>query len=279
MKIFFLIALAVVFIFVISRMEHRLTYYPRSYDSPVPSEVEVVEYSTDQGGQFAYFMRPANAEGPLERLWLLFGGNASLALDWHSFVKGYPDPNAGFLLIDYPGYGNCQGRASGAGILQSTQYALSAMSRHLGIPEEIIRDNLNLMGHSLGAAAALQFAPVKAVKRVVLVAPFTSLKDMARRVVGWPLNLFASSDYDNRARLNELLEKFPQTSVTILHGDCDEVVPVKMGRELAKLHTGHIVYTEIKNSYHNSILDMAEADIYHAMMGDVADGYGKTSED
>ena len=32
--------------------------------------------------------------------------------DWTTILAGYPNPNDAFLLLDYPGYGKCQGYAS-----------------------------------------------------------------------------------------------------------------------------------------------------------------------
>lgn len=274
MKILLLFLGAAFLFFFFSRLQHSLTYYPRAYSGPIPENVLPIHFITNEGEQTAYFLRPAAAGKILpQRFWIVFGGNASLALDWHSFGERYPDPESAFLLLDYPGYGQCKGKASEAAILESSEKAVESLADLLGIPRQKLDMQLHLVGHSLGAAAALQFAQFYPVHRIVLVAPFTCLKDMARLVVGWPLFFLAGNAYDNQARLVALFEKNSTVSVTILHGDHDEVVPVAMGRELAKRHGRHIVYEEIKNADHNSILDLAERDIYKAMLGKPYRGY------
>jgi pimeloyl-ACP methyl ester carboxylesterase len=125
-----------------------------------------------------------------------------------------------------------------------------------------------VLGHSLGAAAACQFAARHAVARVVLVSPFTELRAMARRSVGWPLCWLLRGNFDNRARLAEITARTPAPPVVILHGDDDEVIPVAMGRTLAAELGDRCRYQEIAGADHNGILGMAESQIWAAMQAD-----------
>jgi uncharacterized protein len=251
-------------------LQRRMIYFPRPYDANVFSHhsnsyVEL-EYRTGEGSQVAFYVPPRKQPGKSpEQLWILFGGNASLALVWEEFIDHYPDPFAGFLLIDYPGYGKCEGSASPSTILQSTERALVRLATYMNIPEDRLSRNLNVLGHSLGAAAALQFVVNHRVDRAILVAPFTSLRDMARRVVGWPLCYLLLQDFDNRARLAELSSHEVLPKVTIIHGDCDEVIPVTMGRELSRTFPNMISYVEIKNGDHNSLVSEHEREIFESM--------------
>src|SRR5690606_8547888 len=87
--------------------------------------------------------------------------------------------------------------------------------------------SLGVVGHSLGAAAALQFAAEHPVDRVVVVAPFTSTMDMARRMVGPIFAHLLHHRFDNRARLRELAARETPPRVLLLHGDNDPVIPVE----------------------------------------------------
>jgi hypothetical protein len=60
----------------------------------------------------AFYIPARNNEQLPSRLWVAFCGNGSLALDWTTILAGYPNHNDAFLLLDYPGYGKCQGYAS-----------------------------------------------------------------------------------------------------------------------------------------------------------------------
>lgn len=271
MKLLIIVGFLVVFFVVMLLIfQHKLIYFPRSYDAnsiaPLLQRVSALEYYTDEGKQVAFYLPPRReSQNAPERVWILFGGNASLALNWQDFAQRYPDERAGFLLIDYPGYGKCEGKASPETILQSTEKAVAQLASYLGIERTHVESHLGVVGHSLGTAAALQFAVRHPVERIVLIAPFTSLRDMACRVVGIPLCYLLLHHYDNRARLSELAARETPPAVTIIHGDNDSVVPVAMGRALSRMFPHMVTYLEIQNGDHNSVLSVAEPQIFAAM--------------
>lgn len=269
MKIIILILLGVVLAVVLIRgQQQRMIYYPRPYgeDQALPDRGQVLKYTTRQGRQSAFYLAPSGADKNPARLWLLCGGNASLALDWLDLLGDFPDPAAGFLLLDYPGYGDNQGRPGPTAIMASIEAALAALALHLGIERADLEGRIMVMGHSLGAAAVLGYAARHPVGRIVLVSPFTSLKDMAVHHVG-PLPAWTLlHDYDNRARLKEILGRSVAPPITIIHGDHDRVVPVEMARELAAL-SNQINYLEIARGDHNYLLVTARDEIIQAMVG------------
>ncbi|CAN2039871.1 Peptidase, S9A/B/C family, catalytic domain protein [Candidatus Magnetomoraceae bacterium gMMP-15] len=251
-------------------LQHKMIYFPRRYDlsfSPDFKKVIELSYNTDQGSQTAFYF-PSQSGVKADRLWVLFNGNAALALDWLVLITHLNfDKKFDFLLIDYPGYGKCKGKADPKSILDSSEKAFNKLSEYLGIKPDELEKNLNVMGHSLGAATALQFAVNHPINQVILLSPFTSLIDMATRIVGWPLCYISRHKYDNKERLSDLAlhEKIPK--VTIIHGDNDETVPVEMGRKLATIFPEMITYIEIPNTDHNSIIMTAKKQIFNAMKG------------
>jgi len=100
----------------------------------------------------------------------------------------------------------------------------------------------------------------------VLLAPFTSMLDMARRTVGGPLARFLRHRFDNRAHLEEVLQKFPSTRITIVHGTRDEVIPVVMGRELAASAPARIEYVELDDADHNALVVIYDQELYRIML-------------
>jgi len=248
------------------RAQQWMIYHPRSYPEPSPpAGLLPVEYATSQGRQTAFYLPPKTGS-EAEDLWLLLGGNGALALDWLELVRDFPDRRAAFLLLDYPGYGYCQGRPAPETILESAETSLAALAAKLETEPNEIQARLKVMGHSLGSAAALLYAGRHPVQRLVLISPFTSLKEMAALIVGPLLSRTLLHDYDNRGRLREVLAQKSITPITIIHGNHDKVVPVAMGRELAGL-SPRIEYLEIERGDHNYILVTAAAEIYRAMLG------------
>jgi len=180
------------------------------------------------------------------------------------FVSSYPSTQDAFLLIDYPGYGSCEGSPSRKTIQESSDAALAALAGHLGVKVAVLEPRLRLLGHSLGAASALGFASAHPVSRVVLLAPFTTLRDMARRSVGWPLCYLLLDNFDNRARLQEITRRSPSPSIDILSGTDDSVIPFRMGQELGRSFA-HVHFTPVPGAGHNTIISEAEPQIFAAM--------------
>ncbi|MFH0794997.1 MAG: hypothetical protein V2A74_13300, partial [bacterium] len=117
MAVWVLIGFTLVFAVFLLAYQRHMIYFPRSYDAAyllsAPKSMAELKFKTSQGEQVAFYLPPhAGGDGPPHRVWLTFGGNASVALDWLEFVENFPGGNAGFLLLDYPGYGKCKGKAS-----------------------------------------------------------------------------------------------------------------------------------------------------------------------
>lgn len=250
--------------------QHRMIYFPRpygpAYKMVLPKMAVELSYTTSQGRQRGYYLPPANAPSAApERLWALFGGNGSLALDWSDFIARDPNRRDGFLLVDYPGYGWCEGSAEPSTIEESADKALAELAAHLRTTPAGLEPKLNVLGHSLGCAAGLQFAARHSVQRVVLLAPFTNLRAMARRTVGWPLCFLVLHNFDNRARLAELAARPQPPRVTIFHGVEDTLIPIQMGRSLAAKFPKMITFHEVPDADHNSVLLYAHEQVLATM--------------
>lgn len=263
------IGTAIGLIFLLLFFQDRLIYHPRRYTidaaTRYPSIIPL-SYTTSQGLQQAFYLPPRfRPTDPPARLWVLFPGNGSLALNWVNFLDPPPASREGFLLIDYPGYGNCHGSPAPATIQTSAEAAFACLAQSLRTQPALLDQNLNLLCHSIGCAAGLNFAVRHPVDRIILLAPFTSLRDMARRTVGWPLCWLLLHDFDNRARLRELAARPHPPRILILHGADDQLVPVSMGRQLASMFPAMITFHDIPGADHNTILDDAHNQIYAAM--------------
>ena len=252
-------------------MQRKMVYFPRRYDfeprAALPKGARELEFMTSAGKQVCFYLPPkAGDDTTPTHLWILFGGNASLALDWLNFVNRYPERSHAFLLVDYPGYGLCKGSPCLASIAESSEKAYEEWKRLAGKGNAEIK--IGTLGHSLGAAAALIFAAKhQEVGVIILAAPFTSLIDMAKMRAGALLSNLLLDRYDNRARLNEIAARQNPPVIHIFHGREDTVVPFAMGYELAQRHKRVITFHEFKETYHDSILTEAENSIWNIMSG------------
>jgi predicted esterase len=92
------------------------------------------------------------------------------------------------------------------------------------------------------------------VQRAVLIAPFTSLRDMAARLFTRPAALLLLESYDNRQRLRELAERPTPPRIAIFHGTGDALIPPDMGRELAETFPQMIEFFPIDRATHDTVV-------------------------
>lgn len=260
--------------------QFEMIYFPRLYDAAyrdiLPTGAVEVSYETSSGEQTCFYLPPgAEPDRAPDRLWVFFSGNASTALDWLDFVEDFSrssqgaNEGVGFLLFDYPGYGVCEGKPRAKRIRESSLAAVDALAPLLGGADALASTPIGVVGHSLGAATGLEFATeTKGVDRMILVAPFTSLRAMARKVVGWPLCYLEAEGYDNHARLKELSERSPRPDVLIVHGSGDRVIPVSMGRRLAEANVGWVEFVAADGGEHDDVLFAYRQSMFAAMRGD-----------
>ena len=241
-----------------------MVYHPRPYDESyvyaLPADGTEVNYSVANAKYVAFYV-PGTKPTP-KRLWVAFCGNGSLALDWTTVLRQYPPNGDAFLLVDYPGYGKNGGYATIASTRLSADAALKALIERLQIDEDHL--TLCTIGHSLGAAVALDFAAHHPVQKIVLIAPFTTLREEAASIVGgWIARLLLES-YDNRGNLAASMKRNPDARIAIFHGTNDEVIPVRMGREL-KHQFPFVEFFAVKGADHVSVLNHAHDDIINWM--------------
>lgn len=219
----------------------------------VPPDLEPLKYRTDQGEQVSFYRKPRLGGEP-KRLWLVCSGNGGYALQWPDLLPAAHDPDAGYLLFEYPGYGFSEGSCTPGRILTASEAAVDALRTRLALPPGAFEARLGVLGHSLGAATALQYAARHPVRRIVLAAPFTSMVDMGHRMLFWPCGQLIWHRFDNVVRLAEISRQSPRPSVLILHGGDDRMIPPAMSAELAAPYAGWVERRVVPGVDHDEIV-------------------------
>jgi uncharacterized protein len=241
---------------VVVLFQHRFIYFPWRYatvqlEDARTAGVEEVKFRTSQGNQTAFFWLNETSDKAPQNVWLLFGGNGDVALSWIPLIRDSPDPDSGYLLIDYPGYGICEGKPNPETILENSEGALRTLRQEKAWKRDGV--TLCVLGHSLGGAAALQFAAKNPVHKILLISTFTTMDDMVRAQIRIPLGFFLRHRFDNIASLKTILSQKRIPEICIFHGQADEIVPPKMGRALSQLDPVRIKFCEISGARHNDI--------------------------
>lgn len=247
--------------------QSKLIYFPRPYEPGTTEEWRrntsgrSIDYTTSQGSQRAFLQ--GNLKSPRD-LWIFCGGNGTVALDWSEWLQTHAPTEDAWLLVDFPGYGDCQGSPSPGHIRENLQTAVPLALRQIGWSEKQSAGRLRFFGHSLGSAACMIAATEFGIQRGVLISPFTSTMEMSRVRIGVPLGPLVLHRFDNSARLTELAARGPG-QVIIFHGTDDESIPVTMSRTLANQRRDVVRLIEIPGGRHNTLQENNAEEIAGAL--------------
>ena len=233
-----------------------MIFFPVKEFSRKPESVglaaEDVSMRTEDGVKLHGWFFPApNAQVCL----LLFHGNADNISIRLPKAEAWVQRGVSVLLIDYRGYGKSEGTIqSSADLIKDAKAGLAWLKKAKNLnPSQII-----LYGESMGSVPAIELAGHETFKAIILEAPFTSLKDMAKLLYGmapdFMLKDFEMNNEENIAKL--------KTPVLILQGTEDEVVPFSMGQRLFKKAPEPKSFFEIKGGHHNDLAEKAGEDYY-----------------
>jgi pimeloyl-ACP methyl ester carboxylesterase len=240
----------------IAGCQSKLLYYPRPYAAGTTDEWRQktagrpVDFTTSQGRQRAFLQ--GNLKSP-RNLWIVCGGNGTVALDWSDWLASHAPAEDAWLLVDFPGYGDCEGKPSPGHIRESLRAVVPLAAESVGLSAKPDASRLRFFGHSLGAAASLIAATEFEIRQGVLLSPFTSTMEMGRLVTGLPVGFLVTHRFDNEARLDEIIARGP-ARIVILHGTDDEVIPVEMSRKLARGREKTVSLIEVQGAYHNDVV-------------------------
>lgn len=207
--------------------QERIAFQPPRGPWPVPAEVVRADYRAIDGQPlFAYVIgNPRTSRGLL----LSFHGNADLAV-WQIDWAREASRQTGFavMLTEYRGYMGLEGQPSYVGSQRDATAAYRHAVDSLGVPARRIA----MFGHSMGSAIAAELAARHPPAALLLQAPFTSARDMARRVVGYRppgmvWRLISRLHFDTGAKVAQI-----SAPVSVAHGGRDRLIPPAMGKQV-----------------------------------------------
>jgi uncharacterized protein len=226
----------------------RALMYPaprRSSVEPSARDATLERIATAEGDVFALYARaPAGS-----RTLVWFHGNGEDLNDMPDLVREFSAAGVGFYAVEYPGYGPMSDSATNeAAVYAAASAAIDHLQQQLGVPVA----QTVLVGHSLGTGVAAEMARHGRGGRLVLIAPYTSMVDMARKIAPFlPASLLIRDRYDTQAKAKELA-----LPALVIHGSDDEVIPVAMGRRIAEL-LPRATLVVVPSARHNDLFAVA----------------------
>nr|WP_315059150.1 alpha/beta fold hydrolase [uncultured Campylobacter sp.] len=178
---------------------------------------------------------------------IFFHGNAGNLQGWGGYARYFTDLGYDFYLFDYRGYGK-----SGGEISSQEQLYADADAMMESVLREYGAGEVAALGYSVGSGLAARTAQKHGAKRLVLIAPYFSLEELAREKMPFVPKFLIKY----KIPTFEFVGGFGGT-VTIFHGEHDELIGVDNSRRLFKfLKPGDKIYE--LNAGHNDILGLSE---------------------
>jgi len=178
---------------------------------------------------------------------IFFHGNAGNLQGWGKYARYFTDLGYDFYLFDYRGYGKSGGKISS----QEQLYADADLMMEL-VLREYDAGEVAVVGYSVGSGLAARTAQKYGAKRLILIAPYFSLEELAREKMPFVPKFLIKY----KIPTFEFVGDFG-VPVTIFHGEHDELIGVDNSRRLLKfLKPGDKIYE--LNAGHNDILGLSE---------------------
>jgi len=174
-----------------------------------------------------------------------FGGNAE-EVSWMLARVARNAPGAGWLLVDYRGYGSSAGSPSEHDLVDDGLLWYDHATQELGARRVLV------FGRSLGSGVAVRLAAARPVEAVILATPFDSLTNVARHHYPYlPVSWILKHPFDS-------LSLAPSIAAPLLClvAERDEVVPVGHSRRLFDAWHGPKRWVELGGAGHNSTDDV-----------------------
>jgi esterase/lipase len=207
-------------------LENKLIYHPWSaadyWTPPTGLKYEDVTLKSKTGDTIHAWWCP----DPQSNITILFSHGNAGNLSGHAHIIGAIRARVpcNVLIYDYPGFGKSNGRPNESGCYGAAEAAYEWVIRVKQVPA----DKILLMGQSLGCAMACHLAAKVDHRGLVLLSPFTTIRDIGQEVLPiFPVKWIMRHRYDNRSKLKEY-----QKPLLIGHSTSDEVIPFHHGKAL-----------------------------------------------
>ncbi|MCH8297368.1 MAG: alpha/beta hydrolase [Chloroflexi bacterium] len=253
------LAYGVTFLVLWSQMEKRFVFFPVAELLYTPNdaglEYEDVRIKTSDGLTLQGWFIPGDpgAGSPsggskITSLWFHGnGGNIGHRID--ELALAHRRTGANIFIFDYRGYGESEGKPSENGTYLDSRAAL----KYLLSRPDVDQNRIVYLGHSLGAAVAVELSLTQPPMALVLVSPFASVRDMAKLTLPFPpVGWLIRNHYDTISRIRRL-----NVPLLVLHGDLDDIVPISQGRKLYEAANQPKRFQTLEGAAHNDTFQVS----------------------
>ncbi len=229
------------------------------------ADEQLVTLTTESGEKVvALFARAIGPEGPYgddaRRPTLLFCyGNGMCLNVSRDLLTSFRRLGVNVMIPEYVGYGMSTGHPSESGCYESAEAAYQWLVEQ----PDIDASRIIVGGWSLGAAVAAEIASRHETAGLMMLSPFTSMVDMARRMYPiLPVNTFLRHRFESLRKIADI-----HCPILIGHGADDDLIPATMSEALAKAASGPVVIFMVPGAGHNDFIALGGRQIVDHFKG------------
>ncbi|MEO1054939.1 MAG: alpha/beta fold hydrolase, partial [Bacteroidota bacterium] len=187
---------------------------PEDFKFSFPMSFEEINYQVADGVKINTVLFHA-AKG--EKVVMYLHGNGGSIYGWGTGAETYLRNGYDVLYIDYRGYGK-----SGGKIESEKQLIADAQLIYDDLKAKYSESNITLIGTSIGSGIAVQIAASNNPERLILNAPYASLKQLIREKVPIVPGVILKYRLESKKYIKEV-----ECPIYIFHGKNDEVIPYR----------------------------------------------------
>ncbi|MFT6908570.1 MAG: fermentation-respiration switch protein FrsA (DUF1100 family) [Oleiphilaceae bacterium] len=149
--------------------------------------------------------------------------------------------------VSYRGYGKSEGEPTEDGVYLDGKATFDYVSKGLGFSHK----NIIVIGRSIGTTVAINTAQNKDIAGLILVTPLSSGKAHANAGSLSSVSFLAGDSFNNMSKMNNI-----KTSILVIHGTKDRVIPYSMGKEIFDAANTRKKFVTIDGAGHNNLHDV-----------------------
>ena len=224
--------------------QRSIIYYPNYpaksdfYDCSAFADAQVI----DMGGTRAYYKHAG------EKIVVVYHGNAGSACDRDYLKNAFEEAGYSYLFVEYAGYAGDTKKPSRQLLLKDAENVISFLKTKN-------YKETTLFTESIGAGVASYHASLSAPDKILFIAPFDSLTNVAKSQFPYslyPISFmfrFSKENYENPPLLQDY-----KGELAIIHGAEDTIIPIERGKALFdKVPIPNKKFIAIEGAGHNDI--------------------------
>ena len=234
-----------------SRIEKKIVYKPSSITfnliPPLAAKAETGSFMTKDGIKITYIRIKGEKKSPV--VVFCHGNEANMTRnDNQDKIKFLAKAGYEVFALDYRGFGKSGGGPDEKGIYSDLDSFISYLNTQYKIPDA----KIVLWGHSMGSAVVIDVASKREFKGVIAEGAFTGIEDMrdfriSHKRNGNFMHVFARDYIFKRLPITQKFASKDKIAkikspMLIIHAVNDEMIPVEMSKQLAKLKPDAQIY-------------------------------------